>query len=140
MQPESAAFLWDVREAGVRITTFTEGLTGESYAADELRKSAVERQLEIIGEAPLPTQNVLVAQGSFELQIARPSNSPVGHIRVGWFEESGTGSSVSWSNTGGTDHELAAGVHDLDVPSESLMLVGSPGEYGKIVVAWHLSE
>ena len=45
MQPESAAFLWDVREAGVRITTFTEGLTGESYAADELRKSAVERQL-----------------------------------------------------------------------------------------------
>ena len=51
MQPESAAFLWDVREAGVRITTFTEGLTGESYAADELRKSAVERQLEIIGEA-----------------------------------------------------------------------------------------
>lgn len=46
MQPESAAFLWDVREAGVRITTFTEGLTGESYAADELRKSAVERQLE----------------------------------------------------------------------------------------------
>lgn len=51
MQPESAAFLWDVRAAGVRITTFTDGLTGKGYAADELRKSAVERQLEIIGEA-----------------------------------------------------------------------------------------
>lgn len=51
MQPESAAFLWDALAAGVRITTFTDGLTGESYAADELRKSAVERQLEIIGEA-----------------------------------------------------------------------------------------
>ena len=51
MQPESAAFLWDVRAAGVRITTFADGLTAASYAADELRKSAVERQLEIIGEA-----------------------------------------------------------------------------------------
>ncbi|MET3808876.1 uncharacterized protein with HEPN domain [Nakamurella sp. UYEF19] len=51
MLPESAAFLWDVRAASVRITTFTEGLTAESYATDELRKSAVERQLEIIGEA-----------------------------------------------------------------------------------------
>ena len=51
MQPDSAAFLWDVRAAGVRITTFAYGLTAASYAADELRKSAVERQLEIIGEA-----------------------------------------------------------------------------------------
>ena len=51
MQPESAAFLWDVRAAGVRITTFADVLTAASYAADELRKSAVERQLEIIGEA-----------------------------------------------------------------------------------------
>ena len=51
MQPESAAFLWDVRAAGARITTFADGLTAASYAADEMRKSAVERQLEIIGEA-----------------------------------------------------------------------------------------
>jgi hypothetical protein len=87
-----------------------------------------------------PTQNVLIAQGSFEMQIARPSNSPVGHIRVGWFEESGTGSSVSWSSTGGTDHELAAGVHELDVPTESLMLVGSTGGGGKMVVAWDLGD
>jgi uncharacterized protein with HEPN domain len=48
MQPESAAFLWDVRAAGVRITTFADGPTAASYAADELPKSAVARQLEII--------------------------------------------------------------------------------------------
>lgn len=42
MQPESAAFLWDARAAGIRIMTFTDGLTDKSYAADELRKSAVE--------------------------------------------------------------------------------------------------
>ena len=35
----------------MRITTFAYGLNAASYAADELRKSAVERQLEIIGEA-----------------------------------------------------------------------------------------
>lgn len=51
MQPESAAFLWDVRAAGLRIATFTDGLDSDGYVADELRKSAVERQLEIIGEA-----------------------------------------------------------------------------------------
>jgi uncharacterized protein with HEPN domain len=51
MQPDSAAFLWDVRAAGVRITTFAYGLSAARNAADELRKSAVERQLEIIGEA-----------------------------------------------------------------------------------------
>lgn len=51
MQPESAAYLWDVRAAGNRIATFTAELTQESYAVDELRKSAVERQLEIVGEA-----------------------------------------------------------------------------------------
>jgi hypothetical protein len=85
-----------------------------------------------------PTQNVLIAQGSFEMRISRSSNSPAGRIRVGWFEEIGTGSSVSWSSTGGTDHELAAGVHELDVPSESFMLVGSTGEGGKMVAAWEL--
>lgn len=51
MQPESAAYLWDVRAAGNRVATFTAGLTRDRYADDELRKSAVERQLEIVGEA-----------------------------------------------------------------------------------------
>lgn len=51
MPPESAAYLWDVRAAGNRVASFTAGLTQQSYAADELRRSAVERQLEIVGEA-----------------------------------------------------------------------------------------
>lgn len=51
MKPESAALLWDVRRASERIGTFVEGLTESSYRDDELRKSAVERQLEILGEA-----------------------------------------------------------------------------------------
>lgn len=51
MKPESAALLWDVRGAAERIATFVSGLTEASYREDELRKSAVERQLEILGEA-----------------------------------------------------------------------------------------
>lgn len=51
MPPESAAYLWDVRTAGRRVASFTAGLTQEGYAGDDLRRSAVERQLEIVGEA-----------------------------------------------------------------------------------------
>lgn len=51
MRPEAAAFLWDVRNAADRIGTFIDGLTKDEYLVDELRRSAVERQLEIIGEA-----------------------------------------------------------------------------------------
>jgi uncharacterized protein with HEPN domain len=51
MRPEAAAFLWDVRTAADRIGAFIAGLTADQYLSDELRRSAVERQLEIIGEA-----------------------------------------------------------------------------------------
>jgi len=51
MRPESAALLWDVHAAATRIADFIFGLDVDSYAADELRRSAVERQLEIVGEA-----------------------------------------------------------------------------------------
>jgi uncharacterized protein with HEPN domain len=51
MRPESAALLWDVHAAATRIAGFIAGIDGTSYSADELRRSAVERQLEIIGEA-----------------------------------------------------------------------------------------
>jgi uncharacterized protein with HEPN domain len=51
MQPESAAILWDVHAAATRIAEFIDGLGQADYAADELRRSAVERQLEIVGEA-----------------------------------------------------------------------------------------
>lgn len=51
MQPDSAALLWDVHAAATRVAGFIVGLDADAYAADELRRSAVERQLEIIGEA-----------------------------------------------------------------------------------------
>ncbi|GAB3582214.1 DUF86 domain-containing protein [Leifsonia lichenia] len=51
MRPESAAHLWDVQEAAERIASFIAGLTQDSYIADDLHRSAVERQLLIVGEA-----------------------------------------------------------------------------------------
>ncbi|MGP6204618.1 hypothetical protein [Microbacterium sp. F2] len=43
MRPESAAFMWDARNAADRIGTFIAGLTRDDYLADALRRSAVER-------------------------------------------------------------------------------------------------
>lgn len=51
MRPESAAILWDVHAAGTRIAEFIVGLDEAGYTSDPLRRSAVERQLEIVGEA-----------------------------------------------------------------------------------------
>jgi len=51
MRRETAKLLWDVGEAGNRVIAFTNGKTLEEYAQNDLLRSAVERQLEIIGEA-----------------------------------------------------------------------------------------
>ncbi len=51
MQRDTRAFLWDVRQAADNIAAFVGGKTEEQYSADALLHSAVERQLEIIGEA-----------------------------------------------------------------------------------------
>lgn len=51
MRPESASLLWDVRNACHHVIEFTAELDESSYRGDDLRRSAVERQLEIIGEA-----------------------------------------------------------------------------------------
>jgi uncharacterized protein with HEPN domain len=51
MHPDSAKFLWDAQQAAQRITRFTLGKTFEQYTADELLRSGVERQFEIVGEA-----------------------------------------------------------------------------------------
>ena len=52
MQREPEAFLWDVQDdACQRIARYTHGLDFDAYAANDLVRSAVERQLEIIGEA-----------------------------------------------------------------------------------------
>jgi uncharacterized protein with HEPN domain len=53
MPPENrdAAYLWDMREASRLIIGFLGNKTYNQYNQDKLVQSAVERQLEIIGEA-----------------------------------------------------------------------------------------
>jgi uncharacterized protein with HEPN domain len=51
MRRDPRAYLWDVREAADAIASFTQGRSFEDYAADLMFRSAVERQLAIIGEA-----------------------------------------------------------------------------------------
>jgi len=46
-----AAYLWDMVEAGERIASYTQGLTVELYLRDQKTCDAVERNLEVIGEA-----------------------------------------------------------------------------------------
>ena len=53
MQPQERdlAYLWDMREAARLIVRFIRGATYESFYEDLLLRSAIERQLEIVGEA-----------------------------------------------------------------------------------------
>lgn len=51
MHPDTPKYLWDVQTALSHIARFTSGKSFEDYASDLMCKSAVERQLEIIGEA-----------------------------------------------------------------------------------------
>lgn len=51
MRRDARAYLWDVQNAADAIAEFVKGISEESYTNDAMRKSAVERQLEIIGEA-----------------------------------------------------------------------------------------
>jgi uncharacterized protein with HEPN domain len=51
MPRDPRAFLWDVRQAADNIAAFIRDKNEADYRADPLLHSAVERQLEIIGEA-----------------------------------------------------------------------------------------
>jgi uncharacterized protein with HEPN domain len=51
MVPEPRAFLWDSRSDADAIARFIRGKSFEDYLADEVLRSAVERQVEIAGEA-----------------------------------------------------------------------------------------
>jgi uncharacterized protein with HEPN domain len=51
MPPEAAKRIWDAVEACRRIEEFTAGKSWEEFAASTMLRAAVERQLEIIGEA-----------------------------------------------------------------------------------------
>ena len=51
MRPESRKYLYDVSKAAELLSWFTEGKTFDDFSEDQLLQSAVERQMEIIGEA-----------------------------------------------------------------------------------------
>ena len=53
MPPNSreAGYLWDMLQAALRLQQFTAGVSYEDYLNSILLQSAVERQLEILGEA-----------------------------------------------------------------------------------------
>ncbi len=48
---EAEKYLWDARRAAERIARFTSGRDFDDYLGDEMLRSAVERQFEIVGEA-----------------------------------------------------------------------------------------
>jgi uncharacterized protein with HEPN domain len=51
MRLEARKYLTDIQTAAERIARFTEGKRFEHYLADEMLRSAVERQFGIVGEA-----------------------------------------------------------------------------------------
>lgn len=51
MPPEIAKLLYDMREAAERIARFAHNRSFDDYVNDEMLRSAIERQFEIIGEA-----------------------------------------------------------------------------------------
>jgi len=51
MQHDPRAWLWDVRRAGDRVAEYVAARGYDDYLADSMLRGAVERQLEIIGEA-----------------------------------------------------------------------------------------
>ena len=51
MRPESYAHVWDALQAVRVVRRFTQGVSEEEYLSDLMLSSAVERQIEILGEA-----------------------------------------------------------------------------------------
>ena len=51
MHADAHKLLWDARRACERVAAFTAGKSFDAYRGDLLLRSAVERQLEIVGEA-----------------------------------------------------------------------------------------
>lgn len=51
MHRDSRAYLWDIRDAALAITDFIADMDEATYRLDERTKAAVERKLEVVGEA-----------------------------------------------------------------------------------------
>lgn len=51
LEEHDAALLWDMLDAARAVARFTAGHTRDAYLSDEVLQAAVERKIEIIGEA-----------------------------------------------------------------------------------------
>lgn len=51
MQSDARAYLWDAVKAAEAVQAFIHGRTYEAFVEDDMVRSAVERQLQIVGEA-----------------------------------------------------------------------------------------
>lgn len=51
LEPRDAAYLWDMVETGKAVSAFTSGVKPHEYLADRKLQMAVERAVEIVGEA-----------------------------------------------------------------------------------------
>jgi uncharacterized protein with HEPN domain len=53
MRPEDRdlAYLWDMREAALDVMEFTKGIKYARFCSDKMLRYAVERRIEVIGEA-----------------------------------------------------------------------------------------
>lgn len=51
MERDRKKYLWDARAAADAVLRYTRGKSAKDYAADEILRSAVERQLQNVGEA-----------------------------------------------------------------------------------------
>ena len=51
MHPDAGKLLWDAQQAAERVARFTANKSLAEYESDDLLRSAVERQFEIVGEA-----------------------------------------------------------------------------------------
>jgi uncharacterized protein with HEPN domain len=71
MHVDANKLLWDAQHAADRVSRFTAGKTFDDYLADELLRSAVERQLGIVGEALSQLRRIDPATAGAISQIAR---------------------------------------------------------------------
>ena len=64
MTRDPRAYLWDIAQAAERVAAFTAGKSFPDYLADNLLRSAVERQFTIIGEALVQLRRIDPATAS----------------------------------------------------------------------------
>lgn len=71
MRPEVKKFLWDAHSAATRVALFVAGKSLDDYLRDDLLRSGVERQLEIVGEACNQVSRLDVETGARIPELAR---------------------------------------------------------------------